>query len=170
MGIFFYDINIDICCINLNTHTIIMETYNCFGYHYSNHLAKLELALPNGVYDYEFRNISTSNWNGLVISLKMTNNDPGQELPNPNMNIETLLIDLSKVDKISSPHACDFDYTKPIIVFTYHLKDTNTYPTNDMVCHTELCNRTAIDASVLKGICSNVAGPAKAGFGTLQRL
>lgn len=146
-----------------------METYNCFGYHYSNHLAKIEVALPNEVYDFEFCNISTSNWNGLVISLKMKNDDPGHGLSNPDMNFETLLIDLEKVDKISSPHACDFDYSKPIIVFTYHLKDTNTYPTNDMACHTELVNRTTIDASILKGICNSVAGPAKAGFGTTRR-
>ncbi|KAF2518418.1 hypothetical protein E0W68_08810 [Flavobacterium salilacus subsp. salilacus] len=146
-----------------------METYNCFGYHYSNHLASLEIALPKGDYDFEYCNISTNNWNGLVISLKMRNDDPGQELPNPDMNIETILIDLDKVPKISSQYACDFDYSKPIIVFTYHLKDTSSYPINDMVCHTELCNRNAIDASILRSICSNVAGPAKAGFGTTRR-
>ena len=147
-----------------------METYNCFGYHYSNRLAKVEIALPKEDYDFEYCNISTNDWNGLVISMKMKDNDPGQALPNPDINIETLLIDLDKVPKISSQHACDFDYNKPIIVFTYHLKDTSTYPTNDMVCHTELCNRTEIDASILRTICDNVAGPAKAGQGTLVRL
>ena len=147
-----------------------METYNCFGYHYSNHLAKLEISLPQGNYDYELCNISTSNWNGLVVSLKLTTNDPGHELSNPDMNFETLLIDLDKVPKIGSPNAKSFDYSKPIIVFTYHLKDTNSYPTNDMVCHTELVNRSTIDASILKGICNNVAGPAKAGYGMSKKV
>ncbi|AXG75062.1 hypothetical protein DVK85_12810 [Flavobacterium arcticum] len=147
-----------------------METYNCFGYHYSNHLAKLEVALPKEDYDYEYCNISTSNWNGLVISLKMKIDDPGHGLDNPDMNFETLLIDLDKVSKISSPHAASFDYSKPIIVFIYHHKDTNSYATNDMFCHTELCNRTTIDASILKGICQSVAGPAKIGVGSLERL
>ncbi|NDI98045.1 hypothetical protein GWA97_03060 [Flavobacterium sp. LaA7.5] len=147
-----------------------METYNCFGHYYSNHLARLDVALPKEDYDFEYCNISTNNWNGLVISMKMRNDDPGQELPNPNMNIETLLIDLDKVPKISSQYASDFDYSKPIIVFIYHLKDTSSYPTNNMFCHTEFCNRTVIDASILRGICNSVAGPAKLGVGSLERF
>ncbi|QYJ68131.1 hypothetical protein [Flavobacterium litorale] len=147
-----------------------MKTYNCFGYHHPNHTANLEISIPNGNYDYELCNVSTNGWNGLVVNLMLRNNDPGHGLQNPNMDFETVQIDLSKVDKIGAENVNDFDYTKPIIVFTHHTKDTNAYASHNEYCYTELKNRNVLDASILEGICNSVAGPAKSGYGTLKKI
>ncbi|OIQ20096.1 MAG: hypothetical protein BM557_05335 [Flavobacterium sp. MedPE-SWcel] len=147
-----------------------METYNCFGYHYANHQAQLEISLPNEVYDYEYCNISSNNWNGLVISLKKNQNDTGAGLDNPNMDFQTLLVDLTKVPKLTGEVINDYDHTKPTIVFIYHNKDVSEYHANNVFCHKELSNRNVIDALILKEICGAVAGPAKAGVGSLRRV
>lgn len=155
-----------------------MKTYDCFGRYYSNKRAELDISLPDKDYEYSYCNISANGWNAIVISFKIKPADPGDVLENLNFNFETLLMDLEDINlkKLQSSgthnvHVDDLDYSKPILIFTYHDKDITTYDTINRRCYDDiLITIQGIDNPTLEDIIKGMTSPARLGSGVLKRI
>ncbi len=109
----------------------VYDVYNAFGYFHSNRQGVLDISLPKlevEFYEYYFLNISNHDVNGLVVNIKRSKDD-GTPLTNPDMNFESVLLDLDNVDIYTQdgvPVAVDFNYNKPFVVITYHSDTLHT--------------------------------------------
>lgn len=138
--------------------------------------ATIQICLPEPVnpltdkYLYQYKNISTTSYNGLVVFVKKIS-DSGADLSGYTLNHEGLSLNLDTV----SPHsgdsgtASEFIYTKNFVLLIHHEANTGEY---DIVAKQLFQNLNTIANTGMFTLTASAtsAGPKKTGTGTLIKM
>jgi len=153
-----------------------MKVYSGFGYFKPDKTAVIEISLPlpvnnpNDTYKYEFVNISTTTYNGLLVFIKKTV-DTGTVLSPCSINYESVPVslDIVPVFTASGLTAQAFDYSKNFVLITYHEANQAVYPAISKQLFQTLNNIVAT-GNIVISIPAGASGPGKEGSGGVKKL
>lgn len=154
-----------------------MKVYSGFGsFNATSKIAVLEICLPELVnptaekYLYQYKNVSTSAYNGLVVFVKKTN-DNGAGLSGFTLNHERVTINLDTVTEHSGTtgNASEFVYSKNFILIVHHEANTGEYNAVAKQLFDNL-NTIATTGTILLNSSSVAAGPKKTGTGAIVKI